>query len=78
MGILGTVERPTGGMIDEADHSGSYEYDLSGATFPRIQIITVPEILAGKRPAGPAHFRPYVRVTRLEEDNQLAMFEDLA
>jgi hypothetical protein len=40
---------------EEANHSGSYTYDLTGAKFPRIQIITVPEILKVKRPAGPAH-----------------------
>jgi DNA modification methylase len=78
MGVLVTLASPTRGMVEEANHSGSYEYDLTGATFPRLQIITVPDILAGKRPVGPAHFRPYVRAKRLEEDNQLSIFEDLA
>lgn len=75
MGILVTLGTPTRGMTDEANRSGSYHYDLTGATFPRIQIVTVPEILAGKRPSGPAHFRPYTQAKRLVEDNQLVMFD---
>lgn len=75
MGILVTLGPPTRGMIEEANRSGAYHYDLTGAAFPRLQIITVPEILAGRRPAGPAYFPPYTQAKRLIDDNQLAMFD---
>jgi DNA modification methylase len=54
MGVLITQGAPTPGMIEEAQHSGSYEYEFSGAKYPRIQIITVPELLQGKRPQMPS------------------------
>lgn len=76
MGVLVTLTTPTRGMVEEANRSGTYHYDLTGASFPRLQIITVPEILAGKRPAGPAHFRPYAQAKRGVADNQLSMFEE--
>lgn len=50
---------PTSGMRDAADHSGVYEYEFSGTKFPRVQIITVAELLHGKRPTMPTPIMPY-------------------
>jgi hypothetical protein len=61
-------------MIEEADHSGSYEYEFSGARYPRIQIITVAELLAGKRPEMPTPLLPYKLAKK--RSGQLSMLED--
>ena len=75
MGLLVTLAPPTRGMVDEVNRSGSYAYELTGAVYPWLQIVTIPDILAGKRPAGPAHFPAYTPAKRLIEDNQLVMFD---
>ena len=59
MGIFVCMGDPTPGMREAAAHSGSYTYELSGATFPKLQILTVAELLHGKRPAMPTPMMPY-------------------
>jgi DNA modification methylase len=59
MGVLITMSKPTKGMVDAAQHTGSYEYELSGHKYPKVQIITVGELLAGKRPDMPTPLLPY-------------------
>jgi DNA modification methylase len=59
MGVFLCMGTPTRGMVEEAQHSGSYVYDFSGASFPKIQILTVAELLHGKRPAMPTPILPY-------------------
>jgi DNA modification methylase len=75
MGLLVTLAAPTRGMVEEANRSGSYEYEFTGARYPRIQVVTVADILAGKPPRLPAHFPAYTQAKRLIEDNQLSMFD---
>jgi site-specific DNA-methyltransferase (adenine-specific) len=77
MGVLVTLAPATRGMTEEINRSGSYDYDHGRGLYPRLQIISIPEILNGRRPAGPPHFPAYTQAKRLiEEDNQLAMFAD--
>lgn len=59
MGIFICLSEPTKGMVDAAHHSGIYEYEFSGAKFPKVQIITVSDLLHGKRPAMPTPITPY-------------------
>jgi DNA modification methylase len=70
MGIL-ICMAPTPGMAEAARASGSYEWQLTGRTFPRVQIVTVSDLLAGKRPSMPTPFQPYLQAKRLVDDNQL-------
>jgi len=51
MGLLILLASPTRGMVEEAAHSGSFHYEFSGASFPRVQIVTVADPLKGPRPA---------------------------
>jgi DNA modification methylase len=74
MGILICMGKPTRGMIEEADHSGSFTYEFSGAKFPKIQIITVPELLAGTRPSMPTPIMPYKIAKR--RSGQLSLLDD--
>lgn len=74
MGVLITMAQPTPGMLEEADHSGSYEYEFSGARYPRIQIITVAELLQGKRPQMPSPASNYRKAKR--SSGQISMLDD--
>lgn len=64
MGVLITNGAPTRGMTDEANHAGTYQHPHYAEAFPRIQIITVDELLSGKRPKMPPTMLPYIQATR--------------
>ncbi len=49
MGVLLTMKPPTKPMREEAASAGMYESAWGTATFPRIQIITVGDLLDGRR-----------------------------
>lgn len=49
MGVLLTMKPPTKPMREEAASAGVYESAWGTATFPRIQIITVGDLLDGRR-----------------------------
>lgn len=53
MGVFISLEAPTQGMYTEAATSGFYEYDTH-TKYPRIQILTVEDLLNGRRPQVPA------------------------
>ncbi len=53
--------------------SGDYAWPVDGRKFPRIQILTVTELLAGKRPNMPTPFLPYVQARRLVDDRQMRL-----
>lgn len=72
MGFLITNEKPTKGMLEEAAEAGQYLHTLTGNSYPRIQILTVPELLAGMSPKMPTATNPYVEAARAELA-QLAM-----
>ncbi len=65
MGVLLTLNAPTKGMVDEVNKSGHYTYELTGTEYPRLQLISVPEILAGKRLNCPAFFPAYTQAKKL-------------
>lgn len=60
MGLLITRFAPTRGMIDAAGMSGSYVDPLTGRDFPKIQLLTVSQLLGGVAPTMPAAFSPYL------------------
>ena len=69
MGVLITMERATAGMLDEAARSGSYENGFTGASYPRIQVMTLPDWFAGKRPRMPTPILPYIQARGRAPDN---------
>lgn len=73
-GVLITLETPTRGMIEEANRSGLFTVERHGKSFPKVQIITVPDLLAGKRPnlppALPPALPPYVPAQRRKAEVQ--------
>ncbi len=61
MGVLITMTKPTADMRAEANRSGTYEHPLTGTTYPKLQVVTVAELLEGKRPKMPTPILPYVK-----------------
>ncbi|MDT0179208.1 DNA methyltransferase [Microbacterium sp. ARD31] len=64
LGVLITMQEPTRGMVDEVNHSGSWTHPANGQSYPRLQIITAADLLAGKKPNLPPIFLPYVAAQR--------------
>ena len=65
LGLFVTLEPPTPEMIREAWEAGFYRPTEFDRDYPRIQIITIEELLAGKEPRLPAQwetFRPSGRI----------------
>ena len=61
MGVLVLMNPPTRGMKEAAKQSGRYEWALFGRTYPKVQIITVPDLFAGKSVDMPTPMLPYVK-----------------
>lgn len=77
MGILITMAEPTTGMRDAVNHGGTYTWPVNGQTFPRVQMITVPELLAGKRPQMPTPITPYSTAAKAPAPAEQLDFLDL-
>ena len=74
MGLLVMLAKPTKGMIEVADHSGSYQVPLTGVTYPKLQIITVADLLAGKNPKIPTAILPYIKASPKAGSEAVSMF----
>ncbi len=75
MGLLITMNEPTRGMIDAADHAGTYLWPVNAAVFPKIQILTVQQLLDGQRPKMPPALLPYIAARRGEAASAQLAFE---
>lgn len=64
MGILVSLTPATKGVQDAIDHGGVYTHPVSGEKFPRLQHVTVADLMKGKRPKLPTMFRPYIEAKR--------------
>lgn len=79
MGVLITMVPPPRGVIDAANHGGVYTWPVNGQTFPRIQVITVADLLAGKRPRMPQLSLPYIQASRdVPQSDQMDLFGQAA
>jgi len=74
MGLLILLHQPTRGMIEVADHSGTYTVPLTGTTHPRVQIVTVSDLLAGKRPNMPTAILPYIQAVPKPGSEAVSLF----
>ena len=61
MGVLITMHPPTRGMKDAARTSGSYDWTLMGHKYPKVQIISIPDLFKGKAVDMPTPMLPYVK-----------------
>jgi len=78
MGVLISMEEPTRNMVREASASELYEAEALGKKYPKIQIITVGELLEGKKIEMPYHapatFKKAEKHTK-EDGEQASLFD---
>ncbi|MCJ7509717.1 MAG: site-specific DNA-methyltransferase [Dehalococcoidia bacterium] len=74
IGILLTLTPPTKDMVTEAAASGFYDSEFWGRKFPRLQIMTIEEMLGGKKPDMPWGKAPFAKApTEKERGEQEAL-----
>jgi hypothetical protein len=61
MGVLILMSKPTAKMSEAAHHSGSYTWPIDGRSYPKVQIVTIAELLEGARLEIPAPLSPYTQ-----------------
>mgnify|MGYP001033861165 CR=1 FL=1 len=59
LGLLITLESPTSQMTVEALEAGFYHSEWMNQDYPRMQIITIGELLKGQQPKIPPRYNPY-------------------
>jgi site-specific DNA-methyltransferase (adenine-specific) len=64
IGVLLTLKEPTPAMLVEAVSAGSYHSEFWQKDYPRLQIITAAELLAGKRVEMPPQVSPFSQAPR--------------
>lgn len=64
MGVLITMADPSPGVLDAVNHGGNYTWPANNTVFPRIQVITVSELLREVRPKTPPLNLPYIQAPR--------------
>lgn len=73
IGLFVTLEAATKPMLLEAAMEGKYHSETWQADFPAIQILTVSDLLSGKKPNHPPSGSPFKASEAFTPDNQLAM-----
>jgi site-specific DNA-methyltransferase (adenine-specific) len=59
IGVFITLHEPSSGMIKDAVSAGYYRSQLSGKDYPKIQILTIEELLKGIKPKIPNQISPF-------------------
>ncbi|HZP97331.1 MAG TPA: DNA methyltransferase [Candidatus Limnocylindria bacterium] len=72
IGILVTLEAATRGIQDAARHSGSFEWPVNGKAYPKVQVLTVEQLLDGAKPNMPTPLLPYIKAQRGAAGTQLS------
>jgi len=78
MGVLITMAEPTPGVLDAVNHGGTYTWPVNGQAYPRIQVITVADLLHGKRPNMPPLMLPYIQAARAQPAPLQMTFDEAA
>jgi hypothetical protein len=60
-------------MTDAANHSGVFRAVAQGRDYPVVQLISIEELLSGKRPNLPPTLLPYIQAQRHASDDQLTL-----
>jgi site-specific DNA-methyltransferase (adenine-specific) len=75
LGALITLREPTKPMLTEAASAGFYEPKEFPGRYPRLQILTVAELLAGKKLEYPAHrVETFAKAERKTKTQQEGLF----
>lgn len=73
MGVLITLSEPTAGMRKEALSAGVFKSALWGREFPKIQLVTVGELLNGRRLEMPPQHGTFKQMERLRGEQPTTM-----
>lgn len=65
LGLFICLVEPTAGMLEVIHRSGDYIWPADGRRYPKVQILTIAELLAGARPTMPTAYMPYLQAQRL-------------
>ncbi len=74
MGLLLTWVTPTDGMVKEAAKHGSYIHDATGMIYPKIQLLTVGQLLEGEQPKVPSPLPPYMQASWAPGSEAVSLF----
>jgi site-specific DNA-methyltransferase (adenine-specific) len=70
MALFVTLEEPTGPMTSEAAGAGEFYSELSKKSYPRVQIISIRELLDGRKPQIPLLVMPtYQHAEKVEQES---------
>ena len=69
IGILITLNKPTKPMIREAASAGFYHSDGWGQDYPKIQILTVEQLLEGKLPEMPPNKVTFAKASKVQKQS---------
>ena len=77
-GVFITLEEPTRPMKEEANASGDFKVDFSLEEFPKVQILTIQELLNGAKPNLPIgwYHSHHKKAPEEENDSQQDIFSD--
>ena len=65
IGVLIELDEPTSEMKRAAVEAGQYESELWGGNYERLQILTISELLAGKKPDVPKFLAAYQKAAKI-------------
>lgn len=71
-GIFISLEEPTKPMCKDAVEAGSFIYNMTGQKYPVLQLLTVKDLLEGKRPNHPSAVGYTKKAQRENEDGTMA------
>lgn len=77
MGVLITMAEPSPGVLDAVNHGGTYKWPMNNQTYPRFQVLTIRELLSGKRPKMPPPMLPYIQAARAMKQPEQPGFDEL-
>jgi site-specific DNA-methyltransferase (adenine-specific) len=75
IGVLLTLRPPTREMRTEAAAAGSFKSERWAKSYPRIQILTVADVLNGKRVDMPPQVSPFAEAPREKVSGKQAALE---
>lgn len=68
MGLFVTLEAPTRDMEKEAVSAGYYHSTFTGQQYPKLQILTIKDLLDGRTPSTPQSYTTFKQAERVRED----------
>ncbi|MGH3768983.1 MAG: restriction endonuclease, partial [Pseudonocardiaceae bacterium] len=73
MGLFICMRTPAKAMIEAVNHSGIYTHPANRQKFPKVQLISVEDLLNDKRPNLPNTLLPYFQAQRRYDDKSEQM-----